>query len=382
MEANASSKSLSVNNKKMEKITSYKGFNSDLTCRDFKYKVGEEYEQKGEIIPCANGFHACENPFDVFDYYDSIRNNRYCEVEQSGVIVKERNKTASSHIKIKAEIGFIGLFKAGIEWLKEVTNPVKTITKVKDAPKTTNDNGAYEVQICSSEGYAQIGSNGNFVCIGSSGVCDKIGSSGKCAEIGSSEGFAQICSSGDYAKIGSSGDSAKMGSSGDYAKIGSSGYNAQIGSSGKYAEIGSSGDNVKMGSSGDYALIGSSGYNAQIGSSGNSAKIGSSGGYAQIGSSGDFTQICSSGGSAKIGSSGSFAQIESTGEGSVICCAGNQSKVKAKKGSWITLSEWGYNKDKNAIFPKCVKTEYVDGERIKEDTWYTLIDGKFVEFKC
>ena len=380
MEANASNKSLSVNNKEMKKITSYKGFNSDLTCKGFKYKVGEEYEQHGKIIPCVNGFHACENPFDVFDYYDNIRNNRYCEVEQSGVIVKERNKTASSHIKIKAEIGFIGLFKAGIEWLKEVTNPVKTITKVKDTPKTTNDNGAYEVQICSSEGYAQIGSNGNFVCIGSSGVCDKIGSSGKYAEIGSNEGFVQIGSSGDYAQIGSSGNCAHIGSSGDYAQTGSSGYSTQIGSSGNYADIGSSGYNAKIGSSGKCARIGSSGYNAQIGSSGGYAQIGSSGDEAHIGSSGDFAQIGSSGHSAQIGSSGSFAQIESTGENAVICCAGSQSKVKAKKGSWITLSEWEYNKEKKLLVPKCVKTEFVDGERIKEDTWYILADGEFVEF--
>ena len=141
-------------------------------------------------------------------------------------------------------------------------------------------------------------------------------------------------------------------SSGNYAQIGSSGYYAQIGSSGYYAQIGSSGD---------YAKIGSSGYSAQIGSSGY---------YAQIGSSGD---------SAKIGSSGYYAKIESAGEDSVICCAGHGSAVNAKAGSWITLAEWEYSEAKNGCVPKCVKTEYVDGERIKADTWYKLIDGEFTE---
>ena len=28
--------------------------------------------------------------------------------------------------------------------------------------------------------------------------------------------------------------------------------------------------------------------------------------------------------------------------------------------------------------PKC-KTEYVDGKRIKEDTWYKLKNGEFIE---
>ena len=95
--------------------------------------------------------------------------------------------------------------------------------------------------------------------------------------------------------------------------------------------------------------------------------------------SGDYAQIGSSGNSAKIGSSGYSAQIKSTGYDSVICCAGDDSCVSAKKGSWITLAEWKYSYEKGMYVPKCVKTEYVDGERIKEDTMYKLIDGEFTE---
>lgn len=87
----------------------------------------------------------------------------------------------------------------------------------------------------------------------------------------------------------------------------------------------------------------------------------------------------SSGNSAQIGSSGYSARIGSSGKDCVICCAGHNSAVKAKKGSWITLAEWEYSKEKERYIPKCVKTEFVDGERIKEDTLYKLIDGEFVE---
>ena len=123
----------------------------------------------------------------------------------------------------------------------------------------------------------------------------------------------------------------------------------------------------------------SSGDSAKIGSSGDFAQIGSSGNFAQIGSSGDSAKIGSSGNSAKIGSSGNSAKIGSSGKDCVICCAGHNSVVKAKKGSWITLAEWEYSKEKERYIPKCVKTEFVDGERIKEDTLYKLIDGEFVE---
>ena len=122
--------------------------------------------------------------------------------------------------------------------------------------------------------------------------------------------------------------------------------------------------------SGDSAQIGSSGNSAQIGSSGNSAPIGSSGDYDQIGSSGDYAQI---------GSSGSFAQIDCTGSDSVICCAGHGSVVKASAGCWITLAEWTFDRAKNRYVPRCVKTEYVDGKRIKANTPYTLKNGDFVE---
>ena len=145
--------------------------------------------------------------------------------------------------------------------------------------------------------------------------------------------------------------------------------------------IGSSGNSAKIGSSGYSAQIGSSGNSAKIGSSGNSAQIGSSGYYAQIGSSGDSAQIGSSGDYAKIGSSGNSAQITSEGEDSVICCSGHNSIVRAKKGSWITLSEWEKSFEKDRWIPKCVKTKFVDGEIIKADTFYRLENGKFVEVK-
>ena len=311
-------------------IKSYKGFDKDMKCRDFQYEVGKEYDMDGEIKCCNRGFHACKSPLEVWDYYDML-NSRFAEVEQSGKIDEEEKSTkvCSSHIKIKAELKLADIINIGVEWLKDITSPSKVKTD-----GALSDNGVRKKQI------------------GSSGYSAKIGSSGDSAKIGSS---------GDSAQIGSSGDSAKIGSSGDYAKIGSSGDYAQIGSSGDYAQIGSSGDS------------------AQIGSSGDSAKIGSSGDYAKIGSSGDYAQIGSSGDSAQIGSSGYSAQIDSTGEDSVIMCAGNKSKAKAKIGSWITLAEWEWSDEKNRCVPVCVKTEYVDGENIKADTWYQLKNGKFVE---
>ena len=105
-------------------ITAYKGFDKDLKCRDFQYEIGKEYEIDGEIKVCEKGFHACENPLEVFNYYLLDKDcdlARFCEVEQSGNIDKENSTTkiCSSKIKIKAELKLANIIKAGVEWIKE-----------------------------------------------------------------------------------------------------------------------------------------------------------------------------------------------------------------------------------------------------------------------
>lgn len=82
---------------------------------------------------------------------------------------------------------------------------------------------------------------------------------------------------------------------------------------------------------------------------------------------------------ARIGSSGDYARINSEGKHAVICCAGSNSIAKGKIGSWITLSEWTYSEEEKVYIPICVKTERIDGERIKEDTYYKLQNGEFTE---
>ena len=315
----------------------FKGFEKDFSCKGKQYEENTTYEEHG-VGCCHKGvMHFCEDPWEVLNHYDLVDDNgnfsEFAEVEALGQVWNDGEKRATNKIHIGAKLGLKGFLKACIDF---------TLEKTKYESNGTNLSGDY----------AQIGSSGNSAKIGSSGNYAKIGSSGYSAKIGSSGNSAQIGSSGDYAQIGSSGDSAKIGSSGNSAKIGSSGYSAKIGSSG---------------------------YSAQIGSSGDSAQIGSSGNFAQIGSSGDFAQIGSSGYSAQIGSSGDFAQINSTGEDAVIMCAGSRSKAKGKKGSWITLAEWVKDEEKGRYVPICVKTERVDGEKIKEDTYYTLKNGEFSE---
>ena len=99
----------------------YKGFDKDLKCRDFQYEIGKEYEEERAEI-CDSGFHACENPMDVFGYY-APADSRYCEVELDANDQKsDDSKRVGKKISIKAEIGIAGIIKAGVEYIKDQVN--------------------------------------------------------------------------------------------------------------------------------------------------------------------------------------------------------------------------------------------------------------------
>lgn len=122
----------------MAKIKGYKGFDKDLKCRGFQYEIGKDYEQKGEIRCCYNGFHFCENPLMVFNYYNP-NESRYCEVEGDGNIDSTEDKVAVSHIHIGAEIGLDGIIKASVKFiLDNVKWGDKKATNTGDWSAATN----------------------------------------------------------------------------------------------------------------------------------------------------------------------------------------------------------------------------------------------------
>lgn len=77
--------------------------------------------------------------------------------------------------------------------------------------------------------------------------------------------------------------------------------------------------------------------------------------------------------------SGDYSKLAASGYYSVVVGIGVNNIAKAVKGCWITLAEWKYDDEKEATIPVCVKTEYVDGKRIKENVFYKLENGEFTE---
>ena len=183
-----------------------------------------------------------------------------------------------------------------------------------------------------------------------------------------SSGYSSTAgSSGDYSTAGSSGDSSTAGSSGNYSTAGSSGNSSTAGSSGDYSTAGSSGNYSTAGSSGNSSTAGSSGYSSTAGSSGNYSTAGSSGYSSTAGSSGDYSTAAAT---------GVYCSAKADGKDSIAVVNGACGKARGALGCYLVLTE--YDDDGHMI---CAKMARVDGSAIRENVYYTLKNGEFVEVK-
>lgn len=136
-----------------ETVTGFKGFDKDLKCRDYQYEVGKKFEEEGKIEACSNGFHFCENPFDVLGYYPPSTekgSSRYCIVKGSGNIDRDGDdtKVACSKLHISAEIGLKGIIEAGVKFILDKVNwkdNKESNTGDRSAATNTGDQSAAEV---------------------------------------------------------------------------------------------------------------------------------------------------------------------------------------------------------------------------------------------
>ena len=150
-------------------IKAYKGFNKDMTCRNFQYEEGKEYEtDKAEA--CKTGFHACEYPLDCFNYYEPSE-SVFHEVEQDGEISHAPNnndtKLASTKIKIGARLNIAGLVKAAIEYTSSRTKKEADSKSNYGASSATGYKGA-----SSATGYKGASSaTGDYGASSATGNC-------------------------------------------------------------------------------------------------------------------------------------------------------------------------------------------------------------------
>ncbi len=270
-------------------IHAYKGFDKDLKCRDFQYEVGKGYKQEGKIKCCNNGFHACEFPLDVFNYYAPGGNSRYCTVTQSGVTDKDGgdSKVASSKIHIGTEIGLDGIIKAGVKFILDKVN--------------------WENQKKTNTGYCSAATN-----------------TGDCSSATNTGDRSAATNTGDRSAATNTGDRSAATNTGDCSAATNTGDRSAATNTGYCSAATNTGDRSAATNTGDRSA-------------------------------------------AKV-----------SGKESIAIVTGLGSKAAGALGDWIVLTErGGWTGETYPI--KEVKAFKVDGEKIKADTFYKLVDGEAVE---
>ena len=165
----------------MENLKVFKGTDKDMKCRGMQYELGKTVKDDGAVLCGNKGFHSCEEPLDVLQYYSVRDGSRFFEAEAGGVIDRsgaDDSKLASSELTLKAEIGLPGLIKAQVKYVKKnCTNehnakPGEPATAGDSGAATAGDSGA---ATAGSYGAATAGSYGaatsrGSVTVGKNGV--------------------------------------------------------------------------------------------------------------------------------------------------------------------------------------------------------------------
>ena len=189
-------------------IIAYKGFNADLTCRDFQFQIGETYTHEGEVEACISGFHACENPIDVFKYYNPT--SRFAVVECSGEISKESNsdsKIACGSIHIKAEIGLPTLISKAVDLM---------LSKIKW--DTTKESGTGNRSAATNTGYQSAATNtGDYSAATNTGNRSAATNTGDYSAATNTGNRSAATNTGNRSAATNTGDYSAATNTGDYS---------------------------------------------------------------------------------------------------------------------------------------------------------------------
>ena len=111
-------------------------------------------------------------------------------------------------------------------------------------------------------------------------------------------------------------------------------------------------------------------------SSGRYSTAGTSGYYSTAGTSGNYSTAGSSGNYSTAAATGAYCSAKADGKDSIAVVNGACGKARGALGCYIVLTE--YDDDGHMI---CAKMARVDGSAIRENVYYTLKNGEFVEWK-
>ena len=335
-----------------EVIKSFKGFNKDMTCRGFQYEENGDYEEENLKV-CDCGFHACEYPLDCLGYYAPYK-SVYHEVEQSGEIQKsdDDTKIASTKIKIGAEISIAGLVKAAIEYTVKRTKKEADSNEDYGASSATGDKGA-------------------------SSATGDYGASSATGDYGASS------ATGDYGASSATGYKGASSATGNCGASSATGYKGASSATGYKGASSATGDCGASSATGDYGASSATGYKGASSATGDYGASSATGYKGASSATGDYGASSATGNCGASSATGYKGASSAEDKDAVAVAWGYKSRAKGVKGSHLVFADWEGDEEKywkpDTWTLKGAKMVQVDGEKIKENTWYTMENGEVIE---
>ena len=322
-------------------MKAYKGFNEDLRCRDFQYEVGKEYEEnRAELCEC--GFHACENPIDVFNYYPPT-DSRYCEVELSDVADEESSdsKRCGKRIKINAEIGIKGIVDAFVKFTMD------RVDWKKDKSNNTGDRSA-----ATNTGDRSAATN-----TGNQSAATNTGNQ------------SAATNTGDWSAATNTGDWSAATNTGDWSAATNTGYQSAATNTGDWSAATNTGNQSAATNTGNQSAATNTGdWSAAT----------NTGDWSAATNTGDWSAATNTGYQSAATNTGDQSAATVEGKESVAVATGIEGRAKGALGCYIVLAEWKRD-ERGEWHIMDVKSAKVDDEKIKANTFYMLKNGKFKE---
>ena len=304
---------------KAPSIKGYKGFEQGLICLEKQYKVGEVFTES-EAVLCKSGIHFCKNPLHVFEFYPPVSNtgipNEYAEVEALEEIVTDDNiKFCTTKLKVVRKLSLEELIQAGINYTLQHSKNVKESTGDRSTASNTSN-------------YSTASNIGFYSAASNTGA------------------YSTASNIGFYSAASNTGAYSAASNTGNYSVASNIGYCSSASNTGNSSVASNTGDCSAVTNTGNYSAATSTGNRSAASNTGDCSAATNTGYY-------------------------SVASV--SGKHSIAVNTGHKGKVKGALGCWIACAEWRWNAIVN------FKSAYVDGKKIKADTWYRLEDGKFVE---
>jgi hypothetical protein len=251
----------------------YKGFDKDMKCRGFQFEIGKKYEHEGDISLCNSGFHFCERPLDILDYYPpNCSHFAIIEADEESKETSDDSKRVAKKISIITEITLQQIIDDTIKYVFERSKLIKGCSATGDrgaasatgysgAASATGDRGAASATgdrgAASATGVCGAASaTGDRGAASATGVCGAASATGVCGAASATGDRGAASATGVCGAASATGDRGAASATGDRGAASATGDRGAASATGKHSvACGLGVECMAMGSIGSWIVL-------------------------------------------------------------------------------------------------------------------------------